>query len=177
MSEEEVKLLLRVREEIERRIGRLEEEVRDLRRALEEVDALIVRSGFRRPSPSKKEVEGPVEAVPLKAKDGTVLATMYIGEREVRVTPSEGLNFTMNIPPFRSFFLDRVLSGMRSSDEERVGRGEISPDETLSFQVATEGDRITGLTVRNFGGERRLREIRSALRWTLEKMYEKMTSS
>jgi len=36
---------------------------------------------------------------------------------------------------------------------------------------------LTRLMIQNYGGERRLREIRSSLRWTLERMYEKITSA
>ena len=180
LSEEEVKMLLRMREDIKKKIERLEEEVMDLQKALEQIDALIVRGGFKRPSPAKEEVtaeEVAAEAIPLRAQDGTLLATLYVGERDLEVSLSEELNFTLDIPPFQSFLLNRVLSGMRSSDEEKISRGEITPGEALSYQVSAEGNKIMGLTIQNFGGERRLREIRSTLRWTLEKMYEKIIPS
>lgn len=180
MSKREVKMLLRMREDLQRRIERLEEEVRDLQKALEQIDSMIAKESFGAPSKVKEEVavgEAAVEGVPLRAQDGTLLATLYVGERELRVSIPEELNFTLDIPPFQSFLVDRVLSGMRSSDEDKISRGEISPEEILSFQVLMEGDRITGLIVQNHGGERRLREIRSTLRWTLERMYEKITPS
>jgi hypothetical protein len=47
----------------------------------------------------------------------------------------------------------------------------------LSFEVATDGERIIGITIRNYGGERRLREIQSSLRWAFDKMYEKLTQT
>jgi hypothetical protein len=33
---------------------------------------------------------------------------------------------------------------------------------------------LKALHVRNYGGERRLREINSSLRWTFDKMYDKI---
>jgi len=33
---------------------------------------------------------------------------------------------------------------------------------------------LKGLRVSNYGGERRMREITSSLRWTLDKMYDKI---
>jgi len=66
---------------------------------------------------------------------------------------------------------------MRSSDENRAAMGEVSPEDVLAYEVSNEGERLLSLVVRNYGGERRLREIRSGLRWTFDKMYEKLRQS
>lgn len=126
-------------------------------------------------------MEPPTEAVDeeedlssVKSRDGTVLGTLRVDGTVIVFEPRRDLVFTTDIPPFQSFFVDRVLSNMRSTDEGRVTAGEISPEEILSFDVQTDGDRIIRVVVRNYGGERRLREIRSSLRWALDKMYEKI---
>jgi hypothetical protein len=84
------------------------------------------------------------------------------------------LGFNATIPPFQSFLVERVLDNMRSADEDRVTRGEITADEILSYDVVKEGERILRVVVRNFGGERRMREIQSSLRWAFDKMYDKL---
>ena len=180
-SEDETRKLLKFREDIEGRIGRLQSEIEDLRRAVAEIDRQIVRQGFRQPVPSQTKMEPPTEAVSeegdhisVKSRDGTVLGTLDVEETEMVFEPRGDLVFTTDIPPFRSFFIDRVLSNMRSADEGRVAAGEIPPEEILSFDVQTDGDRILRVVVRNYGGERRLREIRSSLRWAFDKMYEKI---
>ncbi|RLI09508.1 hypothetical protein DRO42_04080 [Candidatus Bathyarchaeota archaeon] len=173
-DEEETRRLLRIREDLKRRMGRLQAEVEDLRRAVAEIDKLIARRGFRQPVPEPPEERG---AISVKAKDGTVLGTMQADEREIIFTPRDDLAFTVSIPPFQAFLIDRVLANMRSTDEERASRGEIPPEDVLSYEVSTDGDRLLRLVVRNYGGERRLREIRSSLRWTFDKMYEKLTQS
>jgi hypothetical protein len=63
---------------------------------------------------------------------------------------------------------------MNATDEGRATSGELSPDETLSYDVITDGERILQIVIRNYGGERRLREIQSSLRWAFEKMHEKL---
>jgi hypothetical protein len=63
---------------------------------------------------------------------------------------------------------------MKSTDEGRAAKGEITPEEILSFDINTDENKITSITIRNYGGERRLREIRSSLRWAFDKMYEKI---
>lgn len=180
-SEEETKKLLSFREDIERRIGQLQSEIEDLRRAISEIDRRIVRQGFRQPVPTQAKLEPPTEAVTeeedlssVKSRDATVLGTLRVDEAEIVFEPRGDLVFTTDIPPFQSFFIDRVLSNMRSTDEGRVAAGEIPPEEILSFDVQTDGNRILRVVVRNYGGERRLREIRSSLRWAFDKMYEKI---
>jgi hypothetical protein len=63
---------------------------------------------------------------------------------------------------------------MKTTDEERVARGESSPDDALNYKVVLEGERIMRISIRNYGGERRLREIHSSLRWAFDKMYDKL---
>jgi hypothetical protein len=184
---EDIKKLLSMRDDLAERIEKLKEEISDLQRALEQIDNLILEEGggFKRASAEEKAAPTVVaeekaaigESVPIKARDGKLLATVYLTEKELKVAFAEDLVLTSDIPPFQSFLLDRVLAGMRTSDEDRIRRGEITPDEALSFQVEAEGNRLTSLTIQNYGGERRLREIRSSVRWTLERMYEKLASS
>jgi len=181
VSEEETRKLLIIREGIEKRIEWLLSEVKDLRKAVDEIDKLIVRKGFRKPmaevrlDSTRTSEEG--DALSLKAKDGTLLGSLEVKDRDVFFKPVGNLVFTLSTPPFQSFILDRVLANMKSSDEERVVKGEINSDDGLSYDVSTDGERLLGLVVHNYGGARRLREIRSSLRWALDKMYENIKKS
>lgn len=179
MSEEETRRLLRIRDDLERRMGRLQAEVGDLRRAVAEIDKLIARRGFRQPTPEigEKTMEDEGGVISVKAKDGTVLGSIQVDEREIVFVPRGDLEFMASIPPFQSFLIDRVLANMRSSDENRVTGGEIPVEDVLSYEVSTDGERLLRLAVHNFGSERRMREIRSSLRWTFDKMYEKLRQS
>lgn len=113
------------------------------------------------------------QAIPLKSSDGTLLATMYIQDDEVLVRMPEEKRFSSSIPPFRQFLLNRVFEPMRARDQEAIGRGEIPPERAFSYEVTETDQGIQQITIRNYGDERRLREIRTTLRWTLEKMHEK----
>ena len=63
---------------------------------------------------------------------------------------------------------------MKSTDGERAANGEISAEEILDYTLNQEDTKIIDLVITNFGGERRLREINSSLRWTFDKMYDKI---
>ncbi|MCW3992419.1 MAG: hypothetical protein NWE79_06900 [Candidatus Bathyarchaeota archaeon] len=171
-DEEETRRLLSIRDGLEKRMGGLQAEIEYLRRAVAEMDKLIVRRGFRQPTPEAGEMEeGEGGPVSVKVKDGTLLGSMKVDGREIIFVPGGDLAFTTSTPPFQSFLIERVLDNMRSSDEGRMAAGEIPYDDVLSYEVSTDGERLRSLVVRNYGGERRLREIRSSIRWTFDKMY------
>lgn len=175
MSEEETRRLLKMRDDLVAKIERLQVEIGDLKKAVTAIDRLIARQGFRQPT--QEIFEDSVESrgvASVMSKDGTVLGSLYIDGNEIRFVPHEDLDFRTSIPPFQSFLIERVFENMRSSDEARTAKGEIAAEQVLSYDVVTEGDKIKGLNVRNYGEERRLREIRSSLRWTFDKMFEKM---
>jgi len=175
LSEEETRRLLKMRDDLLAKIERLQGEMGDLRKAVTAIDRLIARQGFRQST--QEMVDDAVESrsgASVMSKDGTVLGSFQIDENEILFVPNGDLDFRTSIPPFQSFLIERVFENMRSSDEARTAEGEISPGQVLSYDIVTEGDKIMSLNVRNYGDERRLREIRSSLRWTFDKMFEKM---
>ena len=199
VDENETKKLLGFKASLETRLREIEQEMSDIRTALEEINGLLVTTGFRtfstpttsspihvpKQEPVTMEPEDETPTVPpspppgddqisVTGKDGTKLGTIIVEEMELVFTPSEVFQFTTDIPPFQSFLLERVLDNMRRTDQERASDGKLDPQEILEYTVETDGDRITKLSITNYGGERRLRELNSSLRWTLDKMYEKL---
>lgn len=183
IDEEIVKELIELRSYLEKRIQGLEEEAEKLRSLFKIVDEVIVTRSFKmaesipvaqlKPSlPVEKE-----EGVPLKTSSGVLLANLYTNDSEIRIVPAEGLVFTVTTPPFQAFLISRILEPMQARDSEAAQRGEITPDRILSYEVVRDGDTVKEIVVKNYGDERRLREIRTASRWTFEKMYEKTRSS
>jgi len=183
-TEDETRKLLKIREELVSRIESLQGEIESLRRAVTEIDGFIVRQGFRQPIPTKTKTviedlddssggeEQDIHSV--KSKSGMTLGTLQVDNEELVFEPVSGLVFKTSIPPFTSFLVERVFDNMRSTDEERATQGEIAPGEVLSYVIEAEQGRIRRIVVRNYGGERRLREIQSSLRWTFDKMYDKL---
>ena len=62
---------------------------------------------------------------------------------------------------------------MQEKDKELARAGQLAPDKIFSYNVVREGDIIREIQIKNVDKER-LRELKSSVRWTLEKMYEKM---
>jgi hypothetical protein len=174
-TEPEIRRLLEIRGELEAKIERLQAELDDISKLVTEIDKAIVKQGFKQPTPEPEQVK-PAEdgRSSIQAKDGTVLGRLAIDADTIVFTPREELRFLTSIPPFQSFLIDRVLANMRSTDEDRATRGEIDPKDILSYEVQAEGEIIRSVVVHKYGGERRLREIQSSLRWSFDKMYDKL---
>lgn len=184
---EKVKKVAEFRTLLEKRIREMKTELEGMRVLLEFVDASLLEKGFKRvemakPTPTiSPEAATPPEvehkrSVPLKTATGDLLANLYMGEDSVRVVLAENENFDINTPPFMSFLVDRVLVKMQEKDREAAGTGEISLEKILSYNIVREGDVVREITIQNIRPER-LKELKSTIRWTLEKMYEKMKTS
>lgn len=191
-EEEKIKRIAKLRSVLEKRVKETEAELEGLRALSELADAVLLEEGFKRaeipkpspprppeavrpPVPSPPAVEGE-KAVPIKMITGELLANLCVKEDFLRVVPAEERNFNVNTPPFLAFLVERVLEPMKEKDREAVERGEIPPDKMLSYNIVRDGDLIREITIRNVTPDRS-RGLKSAIRWTLEKMYEKMTQS
>jgi len=188
MSEEEkIRRMAEFRTILEKRVREMKIELEGLQALLGLLDEALLEKGFRRaeitkpippaPPPSGAPPRIPEAlpsppATPLRTVTSDLLANLYIGEDSMRVVPAEGLAFNVNTPPFSSFLVERVLAKMQEKDREAAERGELTPEEILSYNITREGDIIREITIRNVTPERS-RELKSAVLWTLEKMYEK----
>jgi hypothetical protein len=187
MTEEEesekVRQLAELKALLEKRVKAAETELEGLRVLLEYVDESLLAKGFRKakvlkppPAIAEKPSISPEEyerVVPLKTAGGNLLANLYIAEDLMRVVPAEDKSFNVNTPPFMAFLVERVLSKMQEKDREAAESGEIPPEGILSYDISRDGDELREITIRNVVAERS-RELKSTVRWTLEKMYEKV---
>jgi hypothetical protein len=190
---EKIKKLIAFKKKLEKKIEKMESELNELRLMVEVVDSTLLEKGFKRaeiaktPSaiealPQEEIVQLPPEpeaeyenVIPLKTVTGELLASLYVSEDLLRVVPAEDKSFSINTPPFTQFLVERVLSKMQEKDKKLAATGKITQDKIFSYNIVRETDVVDEIQIRNFDADR-LRELKSAIRWTLEKMYEKMIS-
>jgi len=183
-EKEKIKKISELRVLLEKRVEDMETELEGLRTLLSFIDDTLLEKGFKRaeivkpvPTPQKaissqQDLEYE-RSIPLKTVTGDLLANLYVGEDSMRVVLAEDKSFDVNTPPFTSFLVERVLAKMQERDREAASTGEITLDKILSYNIVRDGDIIREITIKNIGPERS-RELKSSIRWTLEKMYEKM---
>jgi hypothetical protein len=192
---EKIRRLVEFKGKVEQRIRKLEAELEDLQATLETVNSILLEKGFKRadaareasavgPIPVEKEImiepeepsresgASPENVVPLKTTAGELLGVLYVNKDSLRALPATDKNFEINTPPFTHFLVERVLMKMQERDNELIRAGQLSPDCALSYNVIREGDLIREISVKNVDSER-MKELKSSIRWTLEKMHEK----
>ena len=117
----------------------------------------------------------PESVIPLKTMNEEPLALIYFDKQSMHVLPDESKNFSVNTPPFTNFLVERVLAKMQEKDAELVRIGHLTTDKMFSYNIVREEELIREIIIRNVD-EERLKELKSSIRWTLEKMFEKMKS-
>jgi hypothetical protein len=118
---------------------------------------------------------------PLKrARDDFLLANAEISPDAVVIVPSPGVNVNANTPPFRSFFLNRILEGMKNKDAEKVNQGALKESDALNYKVEEEesgSGLIKRIVINNYRDKDRLQEIFNTSAWVFTRMLEKSGSS
>ena len=187
--EDLVKSLADLKKYLEDKLSALTAEVENLRLLIRLVDEALAKASFKPASALEVAKEVMQQVPPLQPRGletetlilassrmgNRLLGKMYIGEGYLRIVPAQDLELNVNIPPFRQFLVEKVLEEMRKKDREAAERGEIKDDEAMDYEVKTRGDTLTEIFVRNVVDERRVRELKNAVRWTFERMVEKMT--
>jgi hypothetical protein len=192
---EKLKALVNFKKKLEKQLEELDAEMKDLTATLDAVNSILLEKGFKRgdikevkasaaeepptvhvkvkyePAAEPRSLE-PESVIPLKTMSDEPLAIIYVDKEALHVLPDESKKFSVSTPPFQAFLVERVLAKMQDKDNEMVRTGQLTPDEMFAYNIINEGDLIREIVLRNVD-EERLKELKSSIRWTLEKMYEK----
>lgn len=116
-----------------------------------------------------------VETRPLKrAKDNLLISNAEYTSTYVKIPLVDEINLNINTPPFKSFFLNRILEGMKSKDKEKTQKGEIDDSEVIDYKVdSDQNGNLTSVTITNYREKERLNEIFNTATWVFSRMLEK----
>ena len=174
-----LKKLVKFKTFLEKKIKEAEDDLGNLRTLLDFVNESLLEKGFKRAAIQKTEPAQQIqestpseETISLKSMSGEILATLRISENSMRVTIPDNKVFSRETPPFQQFLVERVLNKMQEKDRKEAGMGKITQDRVFDYQLDLKDDRIQAIDIQNITTER-LRELKSSIRWTLEKMLEK----
>jgi hypothetical protein len=180
----EMRKLAETRTLLEKKISEAEGDLDSLKILLGLVNKTLLASGFKRAKVPKAESAKAKDLLPtnyetvepLKTATGGLLADLLISQDSMSVRFAEGRTFSVKTPPFQQFLVERVLNKMQEKDAEAAGKGQISPEKAFSYELILDGDILREMAIKNVTSER-LRELKSSIRWTLEKMSEKSSRS
>lgn len=176
------KKLAEMKSFLERRIKQQEEEINSLRSFLEVVDSLLAERSFRpveiapktdTTPPAKALMRTVGDSVPIMTTDGVRIASMAMDQEGLHVVPESNVRLGSDSPPLRAFLVGKVLEPMQAKDREAAASGAIPPENILTYNLEQEDDHLKAIHIQNYGDDRRLLELKNAIRWTLRRMYEK----
>jgi hypothetical protein len=190
-KEEDVKRAAETREWLESRIQELEVELVRLKDMQLIVDSVLRKNSFvpaaelkpvqvkssssdKIDSSKNQSQKGSDEPRQLRrSKDGLLIASAFVSPYKVVVVPSSDVKVSQTIPPFQTFFVNRILKGYESKDQELVSAGKLNQSEALSYAVEESDGTISKVTVKNYRDNSRLNEILSTVNWAFTRMLEK----
>jgi hypothetical protein len=199
-SEDDIRRAADIREWLVKQITDKQEEVERLRTALSLIDGLLKQGSFRaaaslgafaggspataqvqqaRTAPSRQQAAPTLKSDdrdirPLKrAKDDFVLGNIEVLPNSAVIAPSQEITLNVNTPPFRSFFLNRILDGMKAKDAERIGQGAMKESDALTYRVEEDNGIIRRIVIENYREKERLQEIFNTSSWVFTRMLEK----
>lgn len=109
-----------------------------------------------------------------RAKDNLLFSNAEYTPTYVRITLVDDINLNINTPPFKTFFLNRILDGMKMKDREKVQKGELIESEIIDYKVDNdENGKINSVMISNYGERERLNEIFNTATWVFTRMLEK----
>lgn len=109
-----------------------------------------------------------------RLKDNFLIANAEIFENSVELIPAKGIVLNINTPPFKSFFLNRILEDMKTKDSEKVSQNQIDESTSLNYHVEEdENGIIKRILINNYRDNERLNEIFNTSTWVFTRMIEK----
>lgn len=126
-------------------------------------------------SDSSKDEDEYRQVKPLKRlKDDFLMANAEICRDSLELIPAKGIALNVNTPPFRSFFLNRILEGMKTKDAEKISQNQIDESASINYNVdEDENGIIKRIIINNYRDKERLNEIFNTSTWVFTRMIEK----
>jgi len=111
-----------------------------------------------------------------RMKDNTLIAQVEVSKEKIEIIPSESFSFNMDTPPFKSFFINRILEGMKNKDIDKVKQGQLSELDVISFntiQKENNDNILKKIEIKNYRDKDRINEIFNTVAWVFTRMLEK----
>jgi len=180
---EQIEKMLELKESIVDKMAKHQDELDFLQKNLDILDVVLKGSSFTKASSLPRKSEPDVEAMVEKEntaesiqikknKDGEVIANAFVTPEKISIIMSEGIGLTDEIPPLRSFFIERIIGEMKKIDSADVKNGKIDQSSVIDCVINKNGQAIREIIIKNYRQKERLDEIINTATWSLTRMLE-----
>jgi hypothetical protein len=182
-SEEQVKEIVALKESLIEQIDKHQEGIEMLEKNITVLDLFLKGSSFTKASQMeiKKEIETkpeiiekPVEnSIPIKrVNDGKIIANAFVTPDQVSIVLDNEIIINADTPPFKSFFLDRIIGEMKKKDVAEAENGKIQKESVIDYIVNKNGADIREIIIKNYRQKERVNELINTAGWSLTRMLE-----
>ena len=184
-SEEQVKDIVALKESLIEQIDKHQESIETLEKNIIILDSFLKDSSFTKASQletiRKMESQNTVEntkkpeenSIPIKrAGDDKLIANAYVTPEQVSIILDDEIEISDDTPPFKSFFLDRIIGEMKKKDFIEVENGKIQKESIIDYIINKNGTDIREIIVKNYRQKERVNELINTAGWSLTRMLE-----
>ncbi len=186
-SEEQIKEIVALKDSLIEQIDKHQEGIEMLEKNITVLDLFLKDSSFIKasqleikkkiePKPEivEKPVEKPVEnSIPIKrANDGKIIANAFVTPEQVSIVLDNEIIINADTPPFKSFFLDRIIGEMKKKDNVEAENGKIQKESVIDYIVNKNGADIREIIIKNYRQKERVSELINTAGWSLTRMLE-----
>jgi len=182
-SEEQVKEIVALKESLIEQIDKHQESIEMLEKNINVLDLFLKDSSFtkashleiRKEAENKPEIiEKPVEnSIPIKrVNDGKIIAKAFVTADQVSIVLDNEIAINADTPPFKSFFLDRIIGEMKRKDVVEAESGKIQRESVIDYIVNKNGVNIREIIIKNYRQKERVNELINTAGWSLTRMLE-----
>jgi len=184
-SEEQVKDIVTMKESLIEQIDKHQESIEMLEKNIIILDLFLKDSSFtkasqlgttkkaeiqNKPDTTKKLVEN---SIPIKrVSDGKVIANAYVTPEQVSIVLGDEIEISVDTPPFKSFFLDRIIGEMKKKDIVEAENGKIQKESIIDYIINKNGSDIREIIIKNYRQKERVNELINTAGWSLTRMLE-----
>ena len=187
-TDEQIQKMLELKESIIDKMAKHQDELDFLQKNLDVLDVVLKGSSFTKASslprstepvtkePEEEKIElkeEKSESIQIKKnKDGEIIANAFVTPEKISIVLNEGIGLTDEIPPLRSFFIERIIGEMKKIDSTDVKNGKIDENSVIDCIINKNGPAIREIINKNYKQKERLDEIINTATWSLTRMLE-----
>ncbi|RNJ76197.1 MAG: hypothetical protein EB828_03340 [Nitrosopumilus sp. D6] len=184
-SEEQIRDIVSIRENITSQILQHQAEMDMLEKNLAVLDEVLKGSSFSRASQlagRTAEISEPVErpepagAIQIKRENGELIANASVTSDNVSIVIDGDVHINEEIPPFKSFFIGRIIGEMRKKDDTEIQDGRLQKESAIECIINNSGPDITEIIIKNYRTKERADELVNSAGWSFKRMLEKVES-
>ncbi len=182
-TDEQIQNMVQLKETIIEKLAKYEEEITFLQKTLDILDVSLKDSSFTKASDLPKtntdkkinsEISEKIDnTIPIKkSKNGEIIANAIVTPEQVSIILEDGIGLTPEVPPLRTFFVERIIGEMKKSDSRLVENGEINEESVINCIINKNGSAIREIIIKNYREKNRIDEIINTATWSLTRMIE-----